>query len=315
MAKKANVVAVPVASRLIKSRMEVSNLIEEQINLSKKLLDFVVDANQGYTSVPFGTRRVHWVYDENQKESFFAAYHQWDDFNKEIFTRSFVDANNTDKYGYENAGNIGIFFGDKNVVEEQKKMIREQVSYLQGFLKRLPLVPCEIENMQEREISTKIMPTDKVFLVHGHNNLMLETVARTIQQLHLSPIILREEEDFGKTIIEKFELNASEANFAVILLSADDLGVSKKDIERENKEKGFKAQYQPRARQNVIYEMGYFSGRLDRKHVFLLVEDGVEKPGDLDGIIYTSFSATDWKFKLVKRLKSCGYKVSADDIL
>lgn len=161
----------------------------------------------------------------------------------------------------------------------------------------------------------EIAPTDKIFLVHGHNELMLESVARTIQQLHLKPIILHEEEDFGKTIIEKFETNAAEANFAVILLSCDDMAVSNKDLEREAKERDFKAQYKPRARQNVIYEMGYFTGKLDREHVFLLIEDGIEKPGDLDGIIYTSFSSTDWKFKLVKRLKACGYKVSADDIL
>lgn len=314
MTKKENVV-VPVASRLIKSRTEVGNLIKGQIKASEDLLNFVVDAQQGYFSVSFGTGRLRWVYDETQKESFFAAYHQWDDYNKEIFTRSFADSNNTDKAGYEHAGYVGIILGNENVVDEQKKTIRKQVVYMQGFLKRLPLVPCEIMDVQEREVSSEIMPTDKIFLVHGHNNLMLESVARTIQQLHLHPIILREEEDFGKTIIEKFESNASKANFAVILLSCDDMAVSKKNLEREAKEKGFKAQLLPRARQNVIYEMGYFTGKLDRNHVFLLTEDEVETPGDLDGIIYNAFSSAEWKFKLVKRLKACGYKVSADDIL
>lgn len=314
MAKKTNTIVTPITSKLVKSRTEVSNLIEEQIKASEKLFDFVVDAKQGYVSVPFGTRRVRWIYDEKQKNSFFSAYHQWDDFNKEIFTRSFADSNNTDRAMYEHTGYVGIFTGDENIVEEQKRYIREKVAYMQGFLKRLPLIPCEIEEKQAVS-KAEILPTDKIFLVHGHNNLMLESVARTIQQLHLQPIILREEEDFGKTIIEKFEKNASEANFAVILLSCDDMAVSKKNLEKENKEKEFKAQYLPRARQNVIYEMGYFTGMLDCNHVFLLVEDGVETPGDLDGIIYTSFTTSDWRFKLVKRLQACGYKVSADDIL
>ena len=71
-----------------------------------------------------------------------------------------------------------------------------------------------------------------------------------------------------------------------------------------------------RARQNVIFEMGCFIGMLGRPNVFLLLEEGVEKPGDLDGIVYNSYDKKGaWRFDLVKEMMNCGYNVSADSLL
>jgi predicted nucleotide-binding protein len=115
---------------------------------------------------------------------------------------------------------------------------------------------------------------------------------------------LHERPDGGKTIIEKFENNISNIGFAIILLTNDDEGKAR--IETDLK---------ARARQNVIFEMGYFIGKLGRDKVFLLLEQGVEKPGDLDGIVYTLIDSHEgWKLKLVKELKSAGYQVSADNL-
>lgn len=145
--------------------------------------------------------------------------------------------------------------------------------------------------------------TNKVFIVHGHNEAVKDKVARVVEHLHLEPIILHEQPDGGKTIIEKFEANSADVNFAIVLLTADDLGKAKEE-EKQN----------PRARQNVIFEMGYFMGRLTRSHVFMLLDIGVEKPSDLDGIVYTPLKE-GWDKKLVKELKACGYKVDANDLL
>lgn len=145
--------------------------------------------------------------------------------------------------------------------------------------------------------------TNKVFIVHGHNEAVKEKVARVVEHLHLEPIILHEQPDGGKTIIEKFEANSENVNFAIVLLTADDLGKAKEE-EKQN----------PRARQNVIFEMGYFMGQLSRSHVFMLLDKGVEKPSDLDGIVYTPLK-DGWEKKLVKELKACGYKVDANDLL
>ena len=115
--------------------------------------------------------------------------------------------------------------------------------------------------------------------------------------------ILHEQADQGRTIIEKFEANSADVTFAIVLLTADDEGKAKKETD-----------YKERARQNVIFEMGYFVGLLSRSHVFMLLDEGVEKPSDLDGIVYTSLNE-DWKTKLFKELQACGYKVDPKDLV
>ena len=149
----------------------------------------------------------------------------------------------------------------------------------------------------------KSVMTNKIFIVHGHNEAVKEKVARFIEHLKLEAIILHEQADRGQTIIEKFESNSYDVNFAIVLRPADDAARAKTETV-----------YKKRARQNVIFEMGYFVGLLSRSHVFMLLEDGVEKPSDLDGIVYTSLKE-DWKNKLFKELKECGYKVNPNDLL
>ncbi len=141
----------------------------------------------------------------------------------------------------------------------------------------------------------------KVFLVHGHAEALNQEVARTIEKLGLEAIILREQPNSGKTIIEKFEEFAKDVNFAVILLTADD------KVEGEDTY---------RARQNVVFEMGYFMGALGRQNVMCLLQENVEKPGDIDGVVYTMIDkAGVWKYSLVKELKACGYEVDANKVL
>lgn len=179
---------------------------------------------------------------------------------------------------------------------------------MQGFIERMDLISYSNE-ISTTNVKRTEMDLSKVFIVHGHNNEVKLSVARTIEQLGLNAIILHEQEDYGRTIIEKFESNAEDVGFAVVLLTADDLGISKKEIERSDKTQNT-ASYNPRARQNVVFEMGYFIGKLDRAHTFLLVEEGVETPSDLGGIVYTPYDgAGAWKFKLAQRLNSVGYKI------
>lgn len=143
-----------------------------------------------------------------------------------------------------------------------------------------------------------------VFIVHGHNEELKEKVARTIEKLKLRPVILHEQSNEGKTIIEKFEKH-SNVNFAVILLTYDDYGNIKSET-NHNK----------RARQNVILELGYFIAKIGRENVMPLYEQGVELPSDISGVLYTLIDDTEnWKFRLVKELKSAGFKVDANDII
>ena len=142
---------------------------------------------------------------------------------------------------------------------------------------------------------------EKVFVVHGHDEAVNQEVARTLEKMGLEAIILREQPNSGQTIIEKFESYAKDVRFAIILLTADDK-IDGEDIYR--------------ARQNVIFEMGYFMGALGRKNVMCMVQEQVEKPGDIDGVVYTLIDNSGiWKFSMVKELVACGYKVDANSIL
>lgn len=152
---------------------------------------------------------------------------------------------------------------------------------------------------------SKPKPNGKdVFIVHGHNEEIKHHVARTLTSLKLTPIILHEQANEGLTVIEKFE-KFSEVEFAIILLTFDDYG-NVKNEEKKNK----------RARQNVILELGYFLAKLGRSNVLPLYEDGVELPSDISGVLYTKIDESEnWKFRLVKELKSAGFNVDANDIL
>ena len=153
------------------------------------------------------------------------------------------------------------------------------------------------------EIKETTFPqSNKVFIVHGHNKALRDEVKNVLYELGLKPVVLSEQANGGKTIIEKFEENSGKVNFAIILMTADDEGKALKEKE-----------HHPRARQNVILEMGYFMASLKRSNVFLLLEDNIELPSDINGVGYASVH-DNWKIMLVKELRNCGYKVSADDL-
>ena len=141
-----------------------------------------------------------------------------------------------------------------------------------------------------------------VFIIHGHDDGTKETVARFIERLGLKPIILHEQPNQGQTIIEKFERHA-EVAFAIALLTPDDIGSLA----------GEEQSLKPRARQNVIFELGYFTGKLHRGRVCALTKGNVEIPSDYDGVLYIPFDASGaWRMELVRELKTAGFEVDAN---
>ena len=284
-------------SKLIIEKDEFATLIADRIVKGKELMNYSVtrlSTKKGSIGGDYG------IYDKDEQRNFLSEYEKWKQFNIELLKRSFDISNNEYLQEYEKAERTNVW---ADWVEERKQDINSQITVLESMIERLPLIPTTKEIKKESiEIKEKI--TNKIFIVHGHNNEIKQTLARTLSQLKLEPIILHEQADQGRTIIEKFEENSSDVNFAIILLTADDEGKAKKETS-----------YKDRARQNVVFEMGYFIGKLGREKVFLLLENGVEKPGDLDGIVYVPVdTASGWKLKLVKELKAAGYNVTADDL-
>jgi predicted nucleotide-binding protein len=138
-----------------------------------------------------------------------------------------------------------------------------------------------------------------VFIVHGHDGELKNEVALLLKKQNINGIILSEQANQGRTIIEKFEDNSDRCSAAIILMTADDEGKSKKEIDTK-----------PRARQNVIFEAGYFMGKLGRANVIIIVDAGVEIPSDLQGVVCTD--SGDWKLQVLGDLKQIGYTVDAN---
>lgn len=147
--------------------------------------------------------------------------------------------------------------------------------------------------------TTVTAQASRVFLVHGHDQAILQQTARFLEKLELQPIILFEQPGKNQTIVEKLEAH-SKVSFAIVLLTPDDTG----------KAAGASGAPQPRARQNVILELGYFLGKLGRSQVTVLYDESVELPSDYRGIEYVKLDAEGaWKPKLAKELKAAGLHV------
>ncbi len=162
------------------------------------------------------------------------------------------------------------------------------------------------ENMENsQKTGTGMIENRKVFVVHGHDHGMKETVARFLELIDLEPVILHEQANEGRTIIEKFE-DYSDVSYAIVLLTPDDLGrPSEGDIEPS-----------PRARQNVIFEFGYFIGKLGRDRVCGLKRGNVEILSDYSGVLYIDFDASGtWKLLLIKEMKAVGFEIDANKAL
>ena len=148
--------------------------------------------------------------------------------------------------------------------------------------------------------------TNRVFVVHGRDEVAKQTVARYLEGLGLEHVILQEQPNEGRTIIEKFEESARTVGFAVILGTPDDVGALADD--RDN--------LRPRMRQNVVFELGYFTHALGRNRVCVLLKGDVERPSDYDGVIYISLDDGEgWKLRLATEMKAAGLPVDLNRLL
>ena len=135
----------------------------------------------------------------------------------------------------------------------------------------------------------------KIFVVHGHDGEIREAIARLLEKQNITPIILNEQANQGKTIIEKFE-KYSDVTCAICLFTSDDQGKANSETDYKN-----------RARQNVVFEAGYFIGKLGRENVILVADENVEVPSDMSGMVYSN--RNEWRFSVLKELKAMGFSI------
>lgn len=147
----------------------------------------------------------------------------------------------------------------------------------------------------------------KIFVVHGHDTPALEQLELVLRRLGLDPYILQNNDGESKTLIEALEQQIyKEAAFGIILMTPDDYGYPKAQGEADR---------QPRARQNVILELGMVLASLGRERMVLLKKGALEMPTDVSGVIYLEFNehVKEVAVKLATRMKGAG--IGIDDAL
>lgn len=317
--KKVETPVYPVAPLKI-TKEKFCGLLTEQINKGNDL--FRIDVPRKAQSNPYygygggflssGRISDKVEYDDVAENAFVASYKRWRDRCKSIYQTSFTEPESCYYHDFESQ--IWSIWGS-DTIKEYKDNIQRLVNHMQGDIERVDLIECLAEKEEPKAINKSKELSRDIFIVHGHNEEMKQTVARVVTKLGLNPIILHEQANEGRTIIDKFETNAENIQFAIILLSGDDSATSIRNLEGA-KDEEIKSKLEKRARQNVVFEMGYFAGKLGRNRLFYLLQDGVAKPGDLDGLVYTPYDTVGvWKFSLVKELKACGYNVDANNVL
>lgn len=169
----------------------------------------------------------------------------------------------------------------------------------------VPPAPAPASPPQQLELKPR-----RIFVVHGHDDHAREQLERILLILGLEPFVLANTSGAGMTIIEALEQQigkSPEAEFGIVLMTPDDFGYSKRD--------GADA-IKPRARQNVVLEMGMLIASLTRPRVVILVKGHLEAPSDANGIIYLNFNehVKEVVPKLTERLRLAGFSLQPSAI-
>jgi hypothetical protein len=232
-------------------------------------------------------------------------FQTWDDFNVALLKTSFSGLEEVEKYERSAPSMFSMNPTWDEEVGYLKSAIHERIQRLVSLQGRLELFDEEVPDTGTDSSRIGVDDRTEIFIVHGHDGLAKQEVARFVEQVaSRPPVILHERPNQGRTIIEKFEAESAKVAFAIILLTGDDVGGQAPPA------------LAPRARQNVIFEMGFFVGSIGRHRVAVVYEPGVELPSDIDGLLYTLLDdGGAWKLELGREMSAAGLPVDMNRAL
>lgn len=275
--------AMPPTVMLLSTIDDFKNKLNERIKIGNDLISKIFNEHHNY-------------------EKLKSDFEIWDDYNLEFLKQAFniPDNNYLDSYnnaGYSFVGQLGVV--PNNPIQTTINSMDYKLKNLISLLSKAELLKSEVQNQPKANANKKVLSTSEVFIVHGHDDLAKTKTARFIEKLGLKPIILHEQTNSGKTIIEKIE-EYSNVGFGIVLYTPCDKGF----------ENGHEKSVKNRARQNVVFEHGYLIGKIGRQNVCALVKGDLEVPNDISGVVYLKMDEEDsWHFKIAKELKSSGYEI------
>lgn len=273
------------------------NEAQEQINAQIKKGSWII----GFLGPDHGLPHELRVPGQRTFEEAEAEREKWAKFTVHLLKTLFTDGSIAGEFG----GSWLHYSEYDDNVDQLEDWMKGKIVRLESIAERLHFFPLAGESVPAKIVPSPSKQQSKdIFIVHGHDEATKQEVARLIEKLGLRAVILHEQPDRGKTIIEKFELHSA-VGFAVVLLTPDDVGYPK-DKPTETK---------PRPRQNVLLELGYFIGILGRSSVCALMKGGVEIPTDLSGVLYTPMDdAGAWRFKLATEINAAGIDVDLNNL-
>lgn len=243
-----------------------------------------------------------------KRRKYVGEFSKWSAYNVELLKREFGSPDNEYLKQYESAGRIDACKCSSDFIEMFQRNLIGKISYLESLVERMPMLPVVAEKQPIME-TTHHRDSHRIFIVHGHDSYLRTQVENFVRQLDYEPIVLFKRPSMGGTIIEKIEREAGDVAFAIVLYTACDLGNDKElvhDITDLNS----------RARQNVVFEHGYMCALLGRSRVCAVVEEGVEIPGDLSGVVYVPYDDKGkWRFDVVREMRAVGLDVDANKLV
>lgn len=239
-------------------------------------------------------------------------YSTWDEYNTTLLRRAFTTWGPANEYSKSTVSARVIVPGaPRPTVEERanelRGHIRTRVRRLSSIADRLALFT-PITTASPADPEPAVTGT-AIFIVHGHDEARKQEVAVVVAQLTGErPMILHERPNKGRTIIEKLEAQKPRVGFAIVIVTGDDEGRSRHGEPQ--------AALSARGRQNVVFEAGFFIGVLGRSRVVILMEDGVERPSDIDGLVYVKLDDHGaWKLELGRELKAADFDVDLNPLI
>jgi len=250
---------------------------------------------------------------EEQLKQCAEEYRLWDEWNSTYVYTLFDSREEGNIYSNEtsNAGYGYSDYSDLSIALQAtclKTAIGEKIVRLRSLVSRYPLIEASLQKGSKSKTSDVRTSSKNVFIVHGRDVGIRAQVEAFLRRLKLEPIILQDMPNMGQSLLGKIRTNSGVA-YAVVLLTGDDEGrlnvVGNKNASPELK---------PRARQNVVFELGFFLAQLGDGHVAALCQDGIEIPSDFLGIMYIPWDENgNWRGKLITELKTAGLAVDANN--